>query len=56
MSYKTLLQDLEALEAGLEQMPADDSDVAHFVRTELHNTVAHAREILEALANDERES
>ena len=55
MSYKTLLTDLEALEGGLEQMPPEASNVAHFARMELAETVAHAREILEALANDERE-
>ena len=55
MSYKHLLQDLEALEGGLEQMPPEKSDLAHFARTELADTVARAREILEALANDEEE-
>lgn len=53
MSYRQLLTDLEALEGGLEQMPPEHSNVAHFARTELANTVARAREILEALANDE---
>lgn len=56
MSYKQLLTDLEALEGGLEQMPPENSNVAHFARTELANSVAHAREILEALANDEEET
>lgn len=53
MSYRQLLTDLEALEGGLEQMPPEPSNVAHYARIELANTVAKAREILEALANDE---
>ena len=55
MSYKTLLTNLEALEGGLEIMPSEASDAAHFVREELAHTIAHARELLEALANDERQ-
>lgn len=52
-SYKQLLEDLEALEGGLERMPPEQSNTAHYVRMELANMMAKAREILEALANDE---
>jgi hypothetical protein len=52
-TWKRLLENLEALEMDLEQMPAETSNAAHFARIELANTMARAREILEALANDE---
>lgn len=54
MTYQQLFTDLEALEGGLERMPPETSNVAHFARLELADKVARAREILEALANDER--
>lgn len=54
MNYNQLQLDLEALEGGLEQMSPEKSSTAHFVRMELANTLAHARELVEALANDEQ--
>ena len=53
MTYKQLLADLERVEGGLEQMPEETSNAAHFARMELANAMARAREILEALAKDE---
>jgi hypothetical protein len=58
LSYKQLLADLEALEGGLERMPpfAHYESTKHFARIELANSVARAKEILEALAHDEDEN
>ena len=53
MTYKQLLEDLEAVEARLEQMPAEQTNAAHFTRRRLANMLARAREALEALAQDE---
>jgi len=53
MTWKRLLKQLETLEEGLELKPREGSNVAHFARLELANTMARAREILEALAADE---
>jgi len=51
--WEPLLETLEALERDLEEMPPEKRNTAHFARLELANTIARAREILEALANDE---
>lgn len=55
MTWTELFRDLEALEGGLEQKPAENSSLRHFARLELANTLAHAREILEALSADEED-
>lgn len=53
MTWNQLHNDIEALERGLESMPAETSNTKHFARIELANSIARAREILEALAQDE---
>ena len=54
MTYKQLLEDLEAVEARLELMQAEQTNAAHFTRRRLANMLARAREALEALAEDEK--
>ena len=53
MTYRELLAGLETVEGGVETMPPETSNAAHYARMELANRLAEAREILEALANDE---
>ena len=54
MTWLELLHKIEALEEALEGMPQFTSNTAHFVRMELANHIARSRELLEALAADER--
>lgn len=54
MTWKQLLEDLEALEGGLERKYPETSNVKHFARLQLANMLARVREILEAFASDEQ--
>jgi cob(I)alamin adenosyltransferase len=58
MTWRQLHKQIEALEESLENMPAFGhfESTKHFARIELANTVARAKEILEALAHDENPS
>lgn len=51
--WRLILEKLEQVEEAAELKPPEDSDAAHYARMQLANTLARAREILEALANDE---
>lgn len=55
MTWKELHVQIEGLEEALEQMPpfGHFESTKHFARIELANSVARAKEILEALAADE---
>jgi len=53
MTYTQMLDKLEDLEVDLENKPGEKTNTAHYCRMQLANAIAQARELLEALSNDD---